>query len=176
MLRADPYSVRSNETDFEYKKCGRCDSCKNYVIGLNTIKSTATGKVFKLRKNVDCSTPNVVYCAECKKCRQQGVGSTTAWKPRLGNYKSHINNGHDTCRIVKHFREVCPHSANPVEYLSFHIIDVVDNVEGLSPDKIDELLLEKEKRWIRNLVTCHKGMNSTHDLNRTKRNEREKMD
>ena len=176
MLRADPYSVRSNEADCQYKKCGRCDSCKNFVIGANTIKSTATGKVFKLRKNLDCSTPNVIYCAECKKCRKQGVGSTTMWKPRLGNYKSHIKNGHDTCRIVKHFREECPHSDNPWEYLSFHIIDVVDNVEGLTPEKIDELLLEKEKRWIRNLVTCHKGMNSTHDLNRTKRNEREKMD
>ena len=30
--------------------------------------------------------------------------------------------------------------------------------------------------WIRNLVTCHKGMNSTHDLNRTKRTERENLD
>ena len=74
------------------------------------------------------------------------------------------------------FSEVCPNRVNPVEYLSFHIIDVVDNADGLSSEKVDELLLEKEKRWIRNLVTCHKGMNSTHDLNRTKRNEREKMD
>ena len=106
----------------------------------------------------------------------QGVGSTTTWKPRLSNYKSHIKNGHNTCRIVRHFREVCTNITNPVEHLSFHIIDAVDNTGGLSPEQIDELLLDKEKRWIRNLVTCHQGMNSTHDLNRTKRNEREKMD
>ena len=72
MLRADPYSVRPIEMDCQYTKCGRCDSCKNFVIGENTIKSTATGKVFKLRKNLDCSTPNVIYVCECKKCKKQG--------------------------------------------------------------------------------------------------------
>lgn len=175
ILRADPYSISFNETNCRYDKCGQCDSCINFVVGNNFIKSTATGKVFQLRKNLDCSSRNVVYVAECKNCKMQGVGSTTAWKPRLRNYKSHINNGHDTCRIVKHFREVCINNASPVEYLNFHIIDAVNNTEGLSSVRIDELLLNKEKRWIRNLVTCHKGMNSTHDLNRTKRNEREKM-
>ena len=53
---------------------------------------------------------------------------------------------------------------------------MVDNTSGHSLEKVDELLLEKEKRWIRNLVTLHKGMNSTHDLSRTKRTEREKLD
>ena len=81
-----------------------------------------------------------------------------------------------TCRIVKHFAEVCPHQDDPVAHMRFHIIDAVDNVEGLSVEKVDKLLLEKEKLWIRNLVTCHKGMNSTHDLNRTKRTERENLD
>ena len=176
MLRADPYSISFNEMNFSYNKCGRCDSCKHYVVGNNFIKATATGKLFQLRKNLDCSTINVIYVAECKNCKMQGVGSTTTWKPRLSNYKSHIKNGHNTCRIVRHFREVCTNITNPVEHLSFHIIDAVDNTGGLSPEQIDELLLDKEKRWIRNLVTCHQGMNSTHDLNRTKRNEREKMD
>ena len=81
-----------------------------------------------------------------------------------------------TCRIVKHFAEVCPHLENPLAHLRFHIIDAVDNVQGLSAEKVDELLLEKENMWIRNLVTYHRGMNSTHDLNRTKRTEREKFD
>ena len=72
--------------------------------------------------------------------------------------------------------QVCPNETNPVLNLNFYIIDMVDNVEGCSTEKLDELLLEKEKRWIRNLLTCHKGMNSAHDLNRTKRMDREKIE
>ena len=48
-------------------------------------------------------------------------------------------------------------------------MDCVDNVEGCTIEKIDELLLEKEKMWIKNLLTAHKGLNSSHDLNRKKR-------
>ena len=47
-----------------------------------------------------------------------------------------------------------------------------DNTSGYSEEKLDELSLEKEKHWIKNLVTILKEMNSTHDLNRTKRRER----
>ena len=125
---------------------------------------------------MNCNTPNVIYVAECTKCKMQGVGSTVNWKPRLSNYKSHINNKRITCCIVKHFVEVCPNEENPLGHLRFYIIDMVDNVNDYSLEKLDEILLEKEKRWIRNLVTLHKGMNSTHDLNRTKRRERETLD
>ena len=161
--------------EYEYSKCRGCDSCKNFVSGSPSVRSTATGKVFKVRKSMNCNTPNVIYVAECKKCKKQGVGSTINWKPRLRNYKSHIIKRHLTCRIVKHFIEDCPNEENPITNLRFHIIDTVDNTSGYSLEKVDELLLEKEKRWIRNLVTVHKGMNSTHDLNRTKRTEREKL-
>ena len=58
--------------------------------------------------------------------------------------------------------------------LRFILLDCVDNVDGLSTEKIDELLLEKERFWIGTLVTQHKGLNSIHDWVRTKRNEREK--
>ena len=91
ILRADPYSTRPIEVEYEYSKCtNRCDSCKNFVIGGSRVKSSATGKIFKIRKHLNCNSPNVIYVAECKNCKQQGVGSTTSWKPRLRNYKSHI--------------------------------------------------------------------------------------
>ena len=176
ILRADPYTTRTLEPEYTYTKCERCDSCKNYVIGIPNIKSFATGKTFRIRKNMDCDTPNVIYVAECIKCKKQGVGSTVKWKPRLSNYKGHIKAKKATCNIVKHFIENCHDNDNPVRYIRFHIIDCVDNVEGQNQEFIDNLLLQKEKMWIRNLVTFHKGMNSSHDLNRTKRCERETLD
>ena len=58
--------------------------------------------------------------------------------------------------------------------MRFILVDVLENVENLSIERIDELLLEKEKFWIGTLITQHKGLNGTHDWNRSKRTEREK--
>ena len=138
--------------------------------------SFATGRVFQIRKDMNCNTPNVIYVAECIKCLKQGVGSTIRWKPRLRNYKAHIKAKKNTCRFVKHFVEECFDCENPSKNLRFHIVDCVDNVEGCNEEKIDELLLEKEKMWIRNLLTAHKGLNSSHDLNRKKRHQIENLD
>ena len=88
----------------------------------------------------------------------------------MRNYKSHIKSNRKTCRIVKHFLDV--HKG--WENLRFILLDCLNNVDGLTSDQIDDLLLEKEKFWIGSLVTQHKGLNSTHDWVRLKRNEREK--
>ena len=61
-----------------------------------------------------------------------------------------------------------------IKYLRFIILDVVNNINLLSQTKLDELLLAKEKFWIGTLVSHHKGMNGTHDWNRSKRYEKEK--
>ena len=59
--------------------------------------------------------------------------------------------------------------------LRFTIVDSLNNADSLTNDEIDDLLLKKEKFWIRTLVTQHHGLNSKHDLNRKKRWEREKL-
>ena len=60
--------------------------------------------------------------------------------------------------------------------MKFYIIDCVDNSDGLTLKQIDEELLKKEKMWIRKLLTYHHGMNSSHDLNRSRRSDLEKLD
>ena len=109
-----------------------------------------------------------------KQCNLQGVGSTTCWLPRLRNYKSHINKKKYTCNIVKHYLDVCKDSDNPCRYLRFILVDVVNNTENLSVEEVDNLLLQKEKFWIGTLVTQHKGLNGSHDWNRSKRFDKEK--
>ena len=56
----------------------------------------------------------------------------------------------------------------------FMLVDCLNNVDGLSTEKIDELLLQREKWWIGNLVTQHRGLNGKHDWNRKERSEVEK--
>ena len=154
-----------------YSICGKtCASCNIFVIASSTLKCFATNKVYKIKRHLTCETRNVIYVAFCVKCQKQGVGSTVEWKPRMRNYKSHINKDRKTCRIAKHFIDV--HKG--WENLRFFLVDCLNNVNGLNSDQIDDLLLEKEKFWIGTLVTQHKGLNSTHDWVRSKRNDREK--
>ena len=177
LTRADPYSIKVDLTgDFTgmgYKRCRQgCDSCVSFVMETDRITSSATGKTFLIRRCFSCNAKNVIYCAMCTKCLKQGVGSTADWKPRMRNYKSHINNGHKTCGIVKHFLEDCIDEDDPCGHLIFFIIDGLNNTDNLNSEQIDDLLLQKEKFWIGALLTQHSGMNTSHDWNRTRRNDR----
>ena len=73
---------------------------------------------------------------------------------------------------MRHFIGNC--NDNGFNNLRFTIMDWLNNVDGLTAE-IDDLLLEKEKFWIRALVTQHHGLNKKHDLNRKKRCEHEKL-
>ena len=71
-----------------------------------------------------------------------------------------------TCSIVNHFIDVWSHADDPSRNIRFIIIDQLNNTNSLSPDDIDDLLLQEERYWISIIVTMHKGLNSTHDWNR----------
>ena len=177
-MRNDPPNIKVDQQlkeDRGYTKCTykNCDSCNNFVDETTYIERNATGRKYKIRRDTSCSSKNVIYVAYCIKCMKQGVGSTISWKPRLSNYKSHIKKRKLTCRIVKHFIKNC--NDNGFNNLRFPIVDCLNNVDSLTNDEIDDLLLKKEKFWTRTLVTQHHGLNSKHDLNRKKRCEREKL-
>lgn len=177
MLRGDPYNVKTDITNnFNgYVKCDKkCDSCDNMTIDGNSFICEATGKEYKIRRNLSCNTENVIYMAICTNCKKQGIGSTTSWKPRLRNYKAHIKNLHSTCNIVKHFINCCSDVNTPCKFLKFMLIDSVTNTENFDKVTIENLLLKKEQFWIGTLVTMHKGLNSSHDWKRKKRIDREK--
>ena len=141
---------------------------------MSSIKSNATGQVYKIRRNLNCNTPYVVYVAVCKKCNFQGVGSTTKWKERLSNYKSHVKKSIYSCSIARHFIDKCYDRGNPHKYMKFIIVDCLDNTSGMEFDERENALLQKEKFWIGTLVVQHKGMNSSHDWNREKRCDKRK--
>ena len=91
------------------------------------------------------------------------------WKHRLANYKCHINKKVKSCRIAKHFIECCSDADNATKHLRFVLIDFIDNTTDLSNERIEGILLEKEKFWIGTICAIHKGLNGFHDWRRTKR-------
>ena len=64
VLRADPYTIKSDCTDNSdhgYTRCNkRCDSCSNFVDEVTYVKCSATGRKFKIRRSTTCSTKNVI--------------------------------------------------------------------------------------------------------------------
>ena len=56
-------------------------------------KSFNTGKTYKIRQRVDCTSAWVIYLCTCKKCGGQYVGkSKTPFKIRHSNHKQEIKN------------------------------------------------------------------------------------
>ena len=158
-------------------KCTRMFHARNDVIHVRTLWSQKAVSNVSLQKEFtkSCVSKNVIYIAFCLNCLKQGVGSTVDWKPRLQNYKSHIKKKVRSCSIANHFIDVCSDTDDPSRNIRFIIIDQLNNTSSFSPDEIDDLLLQKERFWISTLVTIHKGLNNTHDWNRTRRTERPKQ-
>ena len=177
MVRADPYSNVEKGIDENpgYVSCKKCDSCKNFVDSVDSFTCQATKRKFTIKKRITCNTHNVIYMAYCLKCKQQGVGSTTKWKPRLSNYKSHVKTSNPTCCITRHFIECCRDPDNPHKYMRFVLIDYVGNAESLTESELENVLLHKEKFWIGTLCTIHKGMNGYHDWRRETRVQKFKI-
>ena len=82
---------------------------------------------------------------------KQGVGSTTSWEPRLSNYRSHVKKKKLTRRIARHFIETC--NGNEFNNLRFTIVDCLNNVEGLTDDEIDDLLLPLKRSFVINIMS-----------------------
>ena len=79
-----------------------CDACQHFLLPYTHIISVATGKSYKIRQHLSCRTDFVIYCAFCKKCNRQCVGSAIDFRRHWSNYKSHIKKQKRTCRLVDH--------------------------------------------------------------------------
>ena len=106
LVCCDWYNVKHDLTDIvphDYKPCSKkCDSFDNFVASQSYLISNATEREYYFHWDSTCSKPNVAYMAYCRKCIEQGVGSTISWKPRLHNCKSHIKKKVHSCKIVTH--------------------------------------------------------------------------
>ena len=127
-------------------KCNsrRCDLCFNFLIESHHFESFATGKQYFIRHALTCSSKNVIYLAACTKCRVQYVGSSTSFKERFRNHKSHMLNNRRTCEVAIHFNET-EHTISDFKFICIEKLIDVDNVEAK--------LLNREAYWTAQLKT-----------------------
>ena len=92
----------------------RCDICQNHLVCKNEFTCTATGKTYKVRGKLCCTSSNVIYLISCKLCKEQYVGTAFKdnFKPRFRVHRSDILTGKDRRGVAKNFLTKCTNGNN----------------------------------------------------------------
>ena len=149
--------------------CSPCDArtCNLHQSGaLQTtdhVISRYDGQMFKIKKQLCCSSRNVVYYILCS-CGHPTdyVGSTKDMKGRWSKHKSDIRLGNWTaCGITTHFEQYHRDDLEgPISRLQVVLLDSVMDVRKLK---------QKEDEWICNLGTLFVGCNTKNEILSNKR-------
>ena len=86
----------------------KCDNTKcRYCSRLNKtgrVTSHTTGRSYTCMKNVDCTSNNLVYCINCKKCGKQYIGQTkNTLKTRFQSHFYLIKHQKNEHEVPRHF-------------------------------------------------------------------------
>ena len=107
-------------------KCNyrRCDICQNYLVCQNEFTCRVTGKTYKVRGKLCCTSSNVIYLISCKLCKEQYLGSAfnDKFKLRFGVHKSDVITGKDRCGVAKDFLTKCT-DGNKVENIEVELLN-----------------------------------------------------
>ena len=94
------YRVRSSSVDKNHhfsQTCDRrrCSHCKN-IIKTGVFTSNCTQESFQMRYSTSCTSQNVIYLIECKRCNMQYIGQTNQQvSKRMYSHRFDINNYDD---------------------------------------------------------------------------------
>ena len=149
--------------------CNAPRSCTLHQSGalqqVNFVTSKYDGTRHYIRKEINCSTPNVVYHIYCP-CQPSSVyvGSTVNMKTRWSQHKRDIRNHRWTaCGLTKHFGQ--NHRDDMEDAIANLRVTLVDCCE-LEPD-----LKRCEDGWILKMGTVFNGLNNKNEiLNNRRRN------
>ena len=145
-------------------KCQRkCDLCRNYLFESKEFSSFATGRSYKIKQNLGCTSAGIIYLASCNKCKLQYVGSTSnPFKVRFRNHKSDMIRNRKSCELAIHYNK------NPHDLKDFNFI-VIESMQNTTRD-LEETLLTREGYWAAQLSTLQPfGLNKRCEFRSKKR-------
>ena len=155
LVKAALKSNTPKTTPYPQQFCKKqdCQTCKSIK---RRDKLPQNNREYKLAKDVNCLTNNVVYLLECTRCKKQYVGETK--RNFLTRFKEHladIRHNRDT-PVAKHFN-LNSHktAATPAQ----PIPTILSRIAG-HPDRTTDVRKNKEKMWIHTLrSTAPHGIN-----------------
>ena len=123
-------------------KCGKCKvSCPILKEG-KTFTSTNTGRTYRIKQKVNCTSSFVIYLATCGRCSGQYVGkSQTPFKMRHSNHKQEVKK--KVGGLGQHYGG----SGCGYQNLSIQIIEQVDMG--------DTKMLENQEIYWQNQLRCY---------------------
>ena len=90
---ADPPKKRPERKNPGMKRCGKMCTVCPYVKEVKEVKINNRKGPWKINKNVNCETRNIIYMIECLKCKERYIGeSKRTLKSRLADHRGYINN------------------------------------------------------------------------------------
>ena len=130
------------------KKCGKwCTACP-YIKEEKTVQID-TQKTWKINKNLNCESANIIYLIEYKKCKERYIGeSKRALKYRLADHRGYVNREYLDTATGAHFNK-------PGHDLSHLMVTILEQVKS----KDDIYRKEREKYLINKFNTYYKGLN-----------------
>ena len=116
---------------------------------MGKIKSNTTGRMYTTRKNVDCTSNNLVYCISCKTCGKQYVGQTmNSVKKTFQSHFYLIKHKKDDHEVSRHFNQHDHHQLDDVE---IHVLWFINH--DAKKEHTKTLRLKREFDWIHCLRT-----------------------
>jgi len=104
ILTSSKFGIRTTQG---VSKCGnrRCGVCNIIIEGTTyTFKNPHT--TFKINRNLDCTSKNVVYVIECTNCKKIYIGCTSSLNKRISLHKSNIKLANNrNLYVSKHIHE-----------------------------------------------------------------------
>ena len=146
LVKAALKSNTPKTTPYPIQSCQKQD-CQTCKLIKRRDKLPQNNREYKLAKDVNCQTNNVIYLLECTCCKTQYVGETK--RNFLTRFKEHladIRHNRDT-PISKHFN-LNSHkmAATPAQLIPTILSRIVGH-----PDRTMDVRKNKEKMWIHTL-------------------------
>lgn len=130
------------------KKCQKCPICPFVRTG-QIAKSAQSDYRVDIKQSVNCQTKNVFYLLGCKKCPSQYIGETSrTLQERFSEHLGYVKNNKTNKATGEHF---CSkgHKQSDMEIM------VLEKLYNTS----EQFRKQREKMFIQNFNTKHKGMN-----------------
>ena len=155
LVKAALKSNTPKTTPYPQQYCAKQD-CQTCKLIKRRDKLPQNSREYKLAKDVNCQTNNVVYLLECTRCKKQYIGETK--RNFLTRFKEHladIRHNRDT-PVAKHFNlnshKTAATQAQPIP-------TILSRIAG-HPDRTTDVRKNKEKMWIHTLrSTAPHGIN-----------------